>query len=546
MNELAPDEQGDLARCEAAIGNGIRAFIAAGAALREIRDRRLYRAAFGTFEEYCQNRWGIGRAHAYRMIEAAMVAENVSPIGDIPANIEQTRALAGLEPDQQRVGFRRSIETAPNGKLTGEHVRRVVDELFPRAGPPSAATGPPPRPGQASSGLVTRGSVTNTKRLKAPFPYFGGKAAVAGLAWERFGNVRNYIEPFAGSAAVLLARPHPPQIETLNDKDCFVSNFWRAIQWDPEAVAVHADWPVNEADLYARHRWLVLSPEARAIRERIREDPEFYDPKVAGWWCWGMCSYIGSGWCRVDEDIEDVDDKRPQLCVGNTRHGPGVRRRVDDKMPRLTGGRKGDLYFPGLGVHAEMHLDVGDGRPQLADAYSRGRGVHGHDAAETCAARREWLIGWFQQLGDRLRPVRVCCGNWLRVCDSESVTTRLGLTGIFFDPPYSREAGRSKDLYGVDSETVARDVRAYCLERGSDPMMRIVLAGYEGEGHEQLEAAGWSVIAWKAQGGYGNRSEKGQKNAARERLWFSPHCLDPEQERWPLFAGLDRAEEVPG
>ncbi len=43
--------------------------------------------------------------------------------------------------------------------------------------------------------------------LTAPFPYFGGKASVAGEVWRRFGDVDNYVEPFCGSCAVLLARP---------------------------------------------------------------------------------------------------------------------------------------------------------------------------------------------------------------------------------------------------------------------------------------------------------------------------------------------------
>ena len=56
--------------------------------------------------------------------------------------------------------------------------------------------------------------------LKAPFPWFGGKSRVAHIVWEAFGNCDNYVEPFAGSLAVLLARPHPPQTETVNDLDC--------------------------------------------------------------------------------------------------------------------------------------------------------------------------------------------------------------------------------------------------------------------------------------------------------------------------------------
>lgn len=93
--------------------------------------------------------------------------------------------------------------------------------------------------------------------LKAPFPWFGGKSRAAHLVWPRFGDVPNYVEPFAGSLAVMLRRPTPARIETVNDLDCFVANFWRAVRLAPEETAEWADWPVNEADLHARHRWLV-------------------------------------------------------------------------------------------------------------------------------------------------------------------------------------------------------------------------------------------------------------------------------------------------
>jgi site-specific DNA-adenine methylase len=43
-----------------------------------------------------------------------------------------------------------------------------------------------------------------TRLLRAPFPWFGGKSRIAHLVWERFGDVAHYIEPFAGSLAVLL------------------------------------------------------------------------------------------------------------------------------------------------------------------------------------------------------------------------------------------------------------------------------------------------------------------------------------------------------
>ena len=129
--------------------------------------------------------------------------------------------------------------------------------------------------------------------LKAPFPYFGGKSFVAGAVWERFGNTPNFIEPFFGSGAVLLGRPGKPGTETINDRDGMVSNFFRSLQSDPDAVAKYADQPVNECDLSARHLWLVGRRED--MTQRLMADPDYYDAKAAGWWVWGLCCWIGSG-----------------------------------------------------------------------------------------------------------------------------------------------------------------------------------------------------------------------------------------------------------
>lgn len=393
--------------------------------------------------------------------------------------------------------------------------------------------------------------------LKAPFPWFGGKSRVAEMIWQRLGDVNNYIEPFAGSLAVLLRRPHPPRVETLNDLDCYVANFWRATQHDPEAVAMHADWPLNETDLHARHRWLVLSDAAGDFRRRMREDPDYYEPRFAGWWCWGLCGWIGGGWCTVpgetDEEIGCEQERRPQIGTVESRGGVGVHR-VARKIPKLSGDTSKSEGSAGVGVHAQPQrrpILAGDnpgcvgtgihagGRPQLADAYARGRGIHGNDAAETCANRRAWLLDWFQRLRDRLRVVRVCCGDWSRVCNSDSVTVRLGTTGVFLDPPYGKAAGRDPGLYSTDSLAVAEEVRRWCVEWGSRPQLRIALCGYVGEGHEELEKAGWTVVPWKAHGGYGNRSAVGKANAAKERIWFSPHC---NRQSW-LFDLLPQTGE---
>jgi hypothetical protein len=408
----------------------------------------------------------------------------------------------------------------------------------------------------------------------------------------------NFIDPFAGSMAIPLGRPTPPRIETFNDLDCYVSNFWRAIKADPRSVAAFANWPVNEADLHARHRWLVgyerpapiVPPEfdrnnllrkawlagylgshrtyAAAFREKMKQDPHYCDPRIAGWWVWGICCWIGGGWCTVDEETSP-GSKIPDISGKDGGTGKGVNQismgqRPSEKVPQLTkplgaGGinsspdlrrptlstaknKHGERTHAGNGVHAKGPSD--NHRPQLADAFSRGRGVHGNDEAEDRDAREAWLIDWFSALSDRFRVARVCCGDWKRVCESPSVTTRLGLTGLFLDPPYRKSLAdgtknRSDGLYANDEaqdvNSLVDDVIAYCKERGVDRKMRIAVCGYEGEGYEALEELGWSVLAWKSSGGYANRGDKKDENAIRERIWFSPHCLDPNRHAPTLF-----------
>jgi phage N-6-adenine-methyltransferase len=136
MPNITPSEQDDLTRLELVIQAGFQTFVQVGNALMEIRGRKLYRQTHNTFEDYCRERWGIQRAHAYRLIDAAQVIGNLSPIGDIlPATESQARPLTSLAPDSQREVWVRAVETAPNGKPTALHIENVVQahqQLAPR------------------------------------------------------------------------------------------------------------------------------------------------------------------------------------------------------------------------------------------------------------------------------------------------------------------------------------------------------------------------------------------------------------------------------
>jgi DNA adenine methylase len=218
-------------------------------------------------------------------------------------------------------------------------------------------------------------SIKKEKPLTAPFPWFGGKSKAAEMVWSYLGvDVKNYVEPFFGSGAILLQMPDAVKCwAVVNDLDGLIANFWRAIAAEPEGVAFYADSQVNEVDLQSRHQYLVN--HKKEITQQLKDNPEYFDSRIAGWWAWGCCCWIGSGWC--------ADKKIPHLSNGG--------RGVNKQIPHLGDGGQGD--------------------------------------------RRIFLTDWFQRINSKLREVRVTCGDWRRIC-TVSTMTRNGICAVVLDPPY--------------------------------------------------------------------------------------------------------------
>ena len=302
--------------------------------------------------------------------------------------------------------------------------------------------------------------------LAAPFPYFGGKRRAAPRIWQALGDPSGYVEPFAGSAAVLLARPlfKGRRVETLNDADGWLVNAWRAIQLSPDAVAVAAWGPVAEIDYHARLAWLQerRTPDLVAWLEG---DPEAHDAKAAGWWLYVLACGIGDPF------------------------GPGPW--------QVVGGHLRKVGNAGRGVNREL--------PHLGDA---GQGQ---------------LQAYMKALADRLHRVRITCGSWERVIRpsvTRSGTGGDGSRAIFLDPPYAT----SGDLYAHAGGDVAIAVREWCIT--APRQLRIILCGYDNE-HDALLDHSWTVTEGKAGGGAGYSTNS--FNGRRERLWLSPACIATEQ-----------------
>lgn len=124
-----------LIELETLIDSQRRCFYQIGKALKQIRDERLYRELmFDSFEAYLKNRWEMSRSQAYRLIEAARVIDNLSPIGDIlPENEAQLRALVNLNPFDQRKVWRDFLSAGM--PLNAANIQRFVAKCPPSQKP---------------------------------------------------------------------------------------------------------------------------------------------------------------------------------------------------------------------------------------------------------------------------------------------------------------------------------------------------------------------------------------------------------------------------
>jgi hypothetical protein len=134
VQHLTEAEVSQLAEHEQVIEHGVQTFYEVGRALLDIRNRRLYRENFGTFEDYCRDRWGMDKRYANRTIEAAALVTQMGPIGPIPRTESQARELVGLPAEDARDVYREATDRS-NGHPTAATIREVRAEREPEPSP---------------------------------------------------------------------------------------------------------------------------------------------------------------------------------------------------------------------------------------------------------------------------------------------------------------------------------------------------------------------------------------------------------------------------
>jgi len=151
---LTEIEEHQLSKCEQIIAGGLGTFLNVGQALATIRDNRLYRVEYQTFEKYCKDVWDLSRMHAHRQIRAYETvnlieskcnqlvtfselksAKETQNEKILPINEAQTRPLTKLkDPEDQIKAWGLVLDQLNEGKkLTAALIASAVKEVRPQA-----------------------------------------------------------------------------------------------------------------------------------------------------------------------------------------------------------------------------------------------------------------------------------------------------------------------------------------------------------------------------------------------------------------------------
>lgn len=134
--EMTTADRAEFLRYDKVADRGMATFVEVGNALSKIRDGKLYRHQYASFEEYCDLRHGLKRQRAYELMAAATVAENLSEISD-KSRLRESHVdpLTKLSPDEQREAYTIAVVDAQGKVPTAAQVTKAAAEFAPRREP---------------------------------------------------------------------------------------------------------------------------------------------------------------------------------------------------------------------------------------------------------------------------------------------------------------------------------------------------------------------------------------------------------------------------
>ncbi len=117
----------------------------------------------------------------------------------------------------------------------------------------------------------------NYQMVNSPIRWVGGKSRLRKQIVELLPQHTCYVEPFAGAAWVLFAKP-PSDVEVLNDIDQELVNFFRVLKEKPEELIMSFEW-----ELVSRAEFERLAQRNPTELTDIQRAHRFYYLIMAGW-----------------------------------------------------------------------------------------------------------------------------------------------------------------------------------------------------------------------------------------------------------------------
>lgn len=206
------------------------------------------------------------------------------------------------------------------------------------------------------------------------FGWYGGKFSHLDWLLPLLPTVHHYCEPFAGSGAVLLNRA-PAPVETYNDIDGEVVNFFRVLREDPEGLTrLIALTPFSREEFY-----IAVNPPGRDI-SRLERARRFYVrarqartglAQTATLGRWANCkntsragmSGVISRWLGGIETLSEIGERLLRVQVENRPATDMIRLYDDAKTlfycdPPYLHATRGDSKAYGFEMDEEQHREL--------------------------------------------------------------------------------------------------------------------------------------------------------------------------------------------
>lgn len=113
-DRLTAVERHELDQSEATIELYSRQYLRVAECLVKIRDRRLYRETYTTFESYCQSRWGWSRQYAHMLMQTASAVRPLAAAGlRLPSNERVARELVRTPEPARAAAWQEALACSP-------------------------------------------------------------------------------------------------------------------------------------------------------------------------------------------------------------------------------------------------------------------------------------------------------------------------------------------------------------------------------------------------------------------------------------------------